>query len=201
MSYPGYGQPQPYGGGYPPNQPYPQPGGSGFGPHAYGSGPYVQPPNYPPVSQPNYPQGSAYAQSPGYPPQPAYAQAPGYAQQPAYAQTPGYTQQSEFQRIPDSAHEHGLIQESSNDNCKVCQRPISGTTAYICHQCPLVLCYECANNIFYGNKAKQVHPHPLALRVRNAWKCDLCHQHFRGTASFYCRNCDFDACSRCYVGY
>ena len=199
MSYPGYGQPQPYG-GYPPNQPYPQPGGSGFGPHAYGSGAYAQPPRYPPA-QPNYPQGPGYAQSPGYPPQPGYAQAPGYAQQPGYAQAPGYAQQPGFQRIPDSAHEHGLTQEPSNDYCKVCQRPISGTAAYVCHQCPLVLCYECANNIFYGNKAKQVHPHPLALRVRNAWKCDLCHQHFRGTASFYCRGCDFDACSNCYVGY
>ena len=112
------------------------------------------------------------------------------------AQQPGYGQQ-----LPDSAHEHGLVQEPSHEKCKVCQQPIGGTPAYVCKECPLVLCYNCANAIFYGNKAKEVHPHPLALRVRNAWKCDLCKQRFRGTASFYCRPCDFDACSRCYVGF
>ena len=197
MSYPpysGYGGPQPqppYPGSYPPQPSYPPPGGSGFGPKAYGPGTYAQPPNYPP--QPGYGQAPGYAQAPTYPPQPGYGQAPGYAQQPGYAQ-------SGYQRIPDSAHEHGLTQEPSHEYCKVCQRPIGGTAAYVCHQCPLVLCYECANGIFYGNKAKQVHPHPLALRVRNAWKCDLCHQHFQGRASFYCRGCDFDACPGCYVG-
>ena len=100
-----------------------------------------------------------------------------------------------------SHHEHGLSQEASNQNCKVCQTHIGGNAAYVCHECPLVLCFKCANDIFYGNKAKEVHPHPLALRVRNAWKCDLCKQHFKGTASFYCKGCDFDACSRCYVGF
>ena len=196
MSYPGYGQPQPQ-----PYGSYPQPGGNGFGPRAYGPGTFAQPPTYPPVHQPNYPTQPAYAQAPGYPQQPGYAQPPVYPPQPAYAQAPGYAQQPGFQRIPDSAHEHGLTQEPSHENCKVCQRPIAGSASYVCHQCPLVLCYECADKIFYGNKAKQVHPHPLALRVRNAWKCDLCKQHYRGTASFYCRGCDFDACSRCYVGY
>ena len=172
----GYGQypPGPYGAHGPKHHHGPK----GFGKQGYNSGS-----GYPPQGAGYPPQGA------GYPPQ-------GYGQ--GYAQQGGYGQQ---QRLPDSAHEHGLIQEPSNDKCKVCQKPLAGTPAFVCHQCPLVLCYDCGNAIFYGNKAKQVHPHPLALRVRNAWKCDLCKQHFRGTASFYCKPCDFDACSRCYVGF
>ena len=187
---PGYGQPKYGQPGY--GQPgYGGPGGYGQyppqGPQGRGMNPY---PNYPPhaTGLNPYPHGHPPAQ-PGYGPS-------GYGGGAGYAQSPNYGQ-----RLPDSAHEHGLVQEPSNDHCKVCQRPVAGTPAYVCHECPLVLCYDCGNAIFYGNKAKQVHPHPLALRVRNAWKCDLCKQHFRGTASFYCRGCDFDACSRCYVGF
>ena len=209
QGYTGYGQQ----GGYGPQPPYGQPGGYGqYPPHGQ-QPPYGQPGGYgqyPPHGPHGYgPQPGYGAPQPGYgygPQQPGYAaQQPGYgAQQPGYAaQQPGYAAQQPGygQRLPDSAHEHGLVQEPSNDKCKVCQQPLGGTAAFVCHQCPLVLCYNCGNAIFYGNKAKQVHPHPLALRVRNAWKCDLCKQHYRGTASFYCRPCDFDACSRCYVGF
>ena len=45
------------------------------------------------------------------------------------------------------------------------------------------------------------HPHPLVLTPRNGWKCDLCHQHFNGGSSYYCRSCDYDLCARCYTGY
>ena len=193
MSYQGYnyGRPQgqyPPAGQYPPQGNYPPPGQ--YPPQ----GNY--PPQYPPKHHHGGYKGTGYSSGgPGGYPQPGYPQ-PGYAQQPAYAQQP-FTR---GQQLPDSAHEHGLSYEPSHEACKVCHRVIAGS-GYVCHQCPLVLCYDCANAIFYGNKAKQVHPHALALRVRNAWKCDLCHQHFKNTASFYCRPCDFDACSRCYVGF
>ena len=153
-----------------------------------------------------YPPQGSYGQ---YPPQGQYpphghlphhhgGYGPSYPpQQPAYAQAQTFTQGSP---LPDSAHEHGLVYEQSSDTCKVCHRPIAGQ-AYVCHDCPLVLCYDCANAIFYGNKQKQVHPHPLMLRLRPAWKCDICKQRYRGTASFYCQGCDFDACSLCYVGF
>ena len=187
MSYPGYGQPQ---GGY--GQPqYGQQGGYGQYPphgHGHGHGPHGG-------FGGGYPPQQGYGSGAGYPPQqPGYGSGAGYPpQQPGYGSGAGYPQQPGYAQQPQ--------QEPSNEACKVCQRPIGGQAAYVCHQCPLVLCYECSNAIFYGNKAKQVHPHPLALRVRNAWKCDLCKQHFRGTASFYCKPCDFDACSRCYVGF
>ena len=174
MHHPGHGPFQPH--GHPAHGPHAHVANAGLAPQA---GP-AKCPGYPPQQQ----AGPAY--SPGYPPQQK-----GYAQQPA-----GYGR-----KLPDSAHEHALHQEASQKNCKVCQKPIGGTPAYVCHNCELVLCYNCGNAIFYGNKAKQVHPHTLALRVRNAWKCDLCKQHFKGTASFYCKGCDFDACSKCYVGF
>ena len=180
-----------YTGGVGPQGGYGQyPSGPQYGPHYGGPGAYPPQQVRPGDNQPGYNQ-------PGYN-QPGYNQ-PGYGQ-PTYGQA-GYAQQGGYQRIPDSAHEHGLIQEVSHSECKVCKRPQGGAQAYVCHQCPLVLCYECGNAIFYGNKAKQVHQCPLALRVRNAWKCDLCQQHFRGVASFYCKLHDFDACSRCYVGF
>ena len=191
---PGYPPQQP---GYPPQQPgYPQ--GGAYPPH---HSPYNGPQGYD-QGYNKYPHGPHYDQGypgPGYgqqPPQPGYGQQPGYAQAP-----PGMAPPGGYQKPPDSAHAHPLFEEPSNVECKVCKRPNAGRQAYVCHQCSLVLCYECANTIFYGNKQKQVHPHPLALRVRPSWQCDVCHKQYKGTASFYCQPCDFDACSYCYVGY
>ena len=106
-----------------------------------------------------------------------------------------------FREIPDSAHMHPLFQEPAYSDCKICRRQLAGLPGYVCHDCPLSLCIECFNNIFYGNKQRQVHPHTLSLRTRPNWICDVCHRNFSGTASFYCKACDFDACSMCYVGY
>ena len=106
-----------------------------------------------------------------------------------------------FREIPDSAHMHPLFQEPAYNDCKICRRQLGGLPGYVCHDCPLSLCIECFNNIFYGNKQRQVHPHTLSLRTRPNWICDVCHRNFSGTASFYCKACDFDACSMCYIGY
>ena len=62
-----------------------------------------------------------------------------------------------------------------------------------------IVCMNCANRAFYGNKNKSVHPHELALKSRNSWKCDLCKKMYKGTASFYCKQCDFDVCDKCYI--
>ena len=98
-------------------------------------------------------------------------------------------------------HEHPLIQEPSHDSCKICNEPIGGTSAYVCSQCPLVLCYNCGNKILLNHKDNQVHPHPLFLKFRKGWKCDKCQSYYKSKASFYCKSCDFDACSKCYVGF
>jgi len=108
---------------------------------------------------------------------------------------------NKYRKLPDSAHEHGLQYEENSTECKVCKRALYREPAYVCHYCPLVLCYTCADSIFYGNKAKHVHHHTLSLRVRPNWRCDICGRLYQGTASFFCGPCDFDACSSCYVGY
>ena len=196
--HPPYNGPQGYN-QYPPHGPNYNQGYNQYPPHGHGYGQgYGQYPPHGPGYEQGYgqypPHGVGYDQ--GYGPQPPYGQQPGYAQpQPGMAPPGGY------QKPPDSAHMHPLIEEPSNKECKVCKRPLGGATAFVCHQCTLVLCYECGNTIFYGNKQKQVHPHPLALRVRPSWTCDICRKLYRGTASFYCKPCDFDACSYCYVGF
>ena len=95
-------------------------------------------------------------------------------------------------------HEHPLIQEPSSDSCKVCNESLGGTAAYVCRQCPLILCYNCGKKIYLNHKDKQVHPHPLSLKFRYSWKCDICKTIYKYIASFYCMACDFDVCTKCY---
>ena len=60
---------------------------------------------------------------------------------------------------------------------------------------------QCSDKIFYGEKRKGFHPHPLMLRVRQSWKCDVCQRTFADKCSFFCQQCDFDACDQCYLAY
>ena len=117
-----------------------------------------------------------------------------------YGLKPAYTQLNQRRTISDFEHEHSLSYEPCHDTCKFCHKTISNN-AYLCHQCPLVLCNDCANDILHGNKAKHLHIHALPIIVRYSWKCDICKQCFRETASFCCKPCDFDACKRCYIGF
>ena len=112
----------------------------------------------------------------------------------------GFSQHGGNQQQPESAHEHPLnyIQQL-NDQCKVCMKNIGGKDGYKCNSCEIVLCFNCANKIFYGNKKKSAHSHPLALKPRISWKCDLCQIIYQGVASFYCKKCDFDVCEKCYL--
>ena len=48
-------------------------------------------------------------------------------------------------------------------------------------------------------KKKAIHNHDLALKNRNSWKCNVCKKPYKGNASFYCKQCDFDACENCYL--
>ena len=117
-----------------------------------------------------------------------------------FSQQPEYFPQFRNERqLPDSSHEHGLFQEPTHEKCKICQKLIGGILAYVCHNCSLVLCNNCAKTIFFGNKVKEIHPHRLSLKVREAWKCDICLGHYRDIASFNCALCDFDACLKCYI--
>ena len=156
----------------------PQQGQQGWGPQQGGHG------NHGPGSN----QG--YTSQGGYPPQ---GQGSGQQQYNNQNYPQGVNQQ------PESAHEHPLNQRQLNEQCKVCMQNIGGQSGYKCDSCELSLCLNCANRIFYGNKKANVHSHPLALKSRQSWKCDLCKKSFRGKASFYCKQCDFDACDICYL--
>ena len=104
---------------------------------------------YPP-QQGGYPpqQGGYPPQQGGYPPQQG-----GYPpQQGGYPpQQGGYG----YQKTPESAHEHPLnYNQKLNENCKICMQRVPHD-GYKCGNCPMVLCMNCANRIFYGNKKNQ----------------------------------------------
>ena len=132
----------------------------------------------------------------GYPPQ------GGFPQQPGYAQPQNYPPQQAPQprKAPESAHEHPLnFANTINGQCKICKQELGGKPGYNCGNCKILLCLNCAEKIFYGQKKSNIHQHLLALKDRNAWKCNLCKKVYKNVASFYCKQCDFDACSDCYV--
>ena len=123
----------------------------------------------------------------------------GFPQQPAYAQQNFPPQQ---QKVPESAHEHPLNYANTvTGQCKICKQDLGGQPGYNCGSCKILLCLQCADKIFYGQKKTTIHPHLLALKDRNSWKCDLCKKTYKSVASFYCKQCDFDVCSACYISY
>jgi hypothetical protein len=144
-----------------------------------------------------YPPGNNYGpQQPGYGQQPPQGYPPHGEYPPQYGG--GYPQRP----VPESTHEHPLnYQERLFGECKNCNRPINNLPGYKCDMCDIVLDMECSDRIFYGNKRKDVHQHPLGLRVRPSWRCDLCNRTFTNKCSFYCRPCDFDVCDQCYLIY
>ena len=123
----------------------------------------------------------------------------GFPQQPAYAQQNFPPQQ---QKVPESAHEHPLNYANTvTGQCKICKQELGGQPGYNCGNCKILLCLQCADKIFYGQKKITIHPHLLALKDRNSWKCDLCKKTYKSVASFYFKQCDFDVCSACYISY
>ena len=213
---------QPYGQqpqSYPPPQQYNQP--QQYPPQQ----PYGQQPSYPPQQpygqQSSYPSQQPYGQQPPYPPQqlqyspsqPPFNQPYGqdnnnYPYGPALPinnpqipyNHPQVPPPPGIFRIPDSAHIHPLFQRFTDKNCKICKKNFREHPAFECDECPLVLCHKCAKAIFFGDKLRQFHPHPLTLRVRSSWKCAVCRRNYTDAASFFCGGCNFDACSLCYIG-
>ena len=113
---------------------------------------------------------------------------------------PGFNQ-SQFQPPePEPAHEHPLNFEGTiNEKCKICLLNIGDKGGYKCKDCPIILCLDCSQKIFYGIKKKQIHQHDLLLQDRNSWTCDICKTSYMDNASFHCEKCDFDACEQCYL--
>jgi hypothetical protein len=111
---------------------------------------------------------------------------------------PGYAKTQEQENY-EAFHDHPLnYEEKLNDKCSLCEQNIAGKEGYKCKECPLILCLNCLNKIYYGTKKKSLHNHDLILQTRSNWKCNIC-KNKNGNASFYCKQCDFDACEDCYI--
>ena len=149
--------------GYPQNQP--QFGPHGFGPHGGNFGFQPNQNNY----QPNQPfpgknihQGFNQPHG-GFPPRGNFQPQQGF-----------YPQQNQ-QQEPEPAHEHPLNYEGRiNEKCKICMQYIGENAGYKCKDCPIVLCLNCSQKIFYENKNKHLHQHDLLLTDRNSWTCNIC---------------------------
>ena len=85
-----------------------------------------------------------------------------------------------------------------NEQCRFCTKFINNMPGYKCYNCPIVLCINCSEAIFISKNSDNLHEHHLELEFRENWICDLCKSKFRNTASFYCQDCQFDACYECY---
>ena len=100
----------------------------------------------------------------------------------------------------ESNHEHPLNYiEQLNITCTICHQINKDKPGYKCEQCPLIICLNCAERIFYGNKKLSIHPHPLLLKYKNEWKCNICEIIFKNTSSFSCDNCGFNVCTFCLI--
>ena len=88
-----------------------------------------------------------------------------------------------------------------NGPCKIFQQNIAGQPGYNCGSYVLILCLNCGQKAFYGQKNNNIHPYSLTLKMRKSWKCDICKKSYKNVVSFYCKSCDYDVCPSCYVAY
>ena len=155
-------------------------------------------PQQPPFNGPEQPQQPPFnpqQQPPLNGPQPGL---PGFNQQQNFPPQQGIDQQ----RPPDIVHEHPLNYiPSTNLACSICKQNINNQPGYKCDQCPIGLCMNCSNRVFFGQKKANLHPHPLNLRFQNEWRCNVCNILYKENSIFYCQHCNFGICASCYVPY
>ncbi|XP_024963710.1 uncharacterized protein LOC112503976 isoform X2 [Cynara cardunculus var. scolymus] len=98
------------------------------------------------------------------------------------------------------------IGDDNNDkkgivHCHGCQEPISDGSAYGCISCQYFLHKKCGELRRVINH--HIHPlHPLMLVDHGdlEWTCDVCRKEsLVGGFSYYCMQCNFDACTNCGV--
>ena len=97
-------------------------------------------------------------------------------------------------------HEHPLgYNPALNEDCKLCQMRIINQPGSQCKVCNFAICDTCSRKMYYGNKRREIHSHPLYLKLNKTWRCDICKATYSNLVSFNCKNCDFDACHKCYL--
>lgn len=97
--------------------------------------------------------------------------------------------------------------------CDACQRISSALTdqiCYHCEECEIDLCERCFKGDWghvlhskAGHTLMPVDPR-LEYRIHNSWQCDSCHSSFTHGDTldvlFHCSKCNFDLCTRCFLG-
>lgn len=98
-------------------------------------------------------------------------------------------------------HEHPFdFYEEINDQCNICLQKIENAPAYKCDDCKIISCLDCTSKIFYEKNMNIPHQHPLKLTTIKNWTCDICSfNYINKCICFYCHQCDFCACSFCYL--
>ena len=118
------------------------------------------------------------------------------------SQDPSIQQGQQQFEVPNGIHEHPLnYVPVLNALCTICQQNNGNQPGYQCGQCNVSLCINCSKRAFYGDKKTTLHPHPLELKYRVSWRCNICNILYQKTSSFFCRQCDFDICASCYLPY
>ena len=92
--------------------------------------------------------------------------------------------------------------EYSSWNCDFCLKNtnrLSTEYSYNCEQCDLDICSDCFAITLLKKPNKAIHEHTLVIREdREGWTCNLCEEDYDIRKSFYCFECDYDACIYCY---
>lgn len=86
-----------------------------------------------------------------------------------------------------------------SDKCLFCKKK-NGT--YICQKCNIILCWNCANQIYKRENIKKIHIHPLKLEWHNKYKNNCCNECKRELSDIFlrciCKKCDYDICYDCF---
>ena len=99
----------------------------------------------------------------------------------------------------ESIHEHPLqnVSELRTQECKLCENDTN--SGVVCDNCDLLMCQNCAANVYKRKFKKDLHEHPLYLTVRDDWKCKECGSSYTDKISFHCKKCSVDICADCYM--
>jgi hypothetical protein len=106
------------------------------------------------------------------------------------------------QEIPQELHIHPIVKSPLNEDiCIICNKKKTCIKGHKCNSCPLRICDECVNSIIKSFYSIDRHMHPLVLKEKENYTCDVCKKtkNFKNKFCFYCEKCNFGICLDCYI--
>jgi hypothetical protein len=105
----------------------------------------------------------------------------------------------------NSIHNHPLyFKEKLLTQCLFCGEYITNAPGYECDFCEIILCLDCADEIYRTKNIKNIHnndEHTLYLEFLQRgyieYICNMCQGHF-SNISLHCRECNYDVCFNCF---